>query len=147
MDDGYTQTLSGLIRKRKAMLDELYQTHDRLQRLLSDIPAIEAAIYVLGPEIELEAVREIAVKLPKGEQRPMQTARSSMAVLRKAGRPMTTRDIARQIMTERGLDVQDHAMLRVMTTRVLAALRPQRERGLVRSSPGEGVQLQWEVVR
>jgi hypothetical protein len=47
--------------------------------------------------------------------------------LRQASEPLTTRDIALQLLVERALDKSDQRLLRLMTKRVGVALRGQRE--------------------
>ena len=136
--------VSGLVTHRQAMLDELYSIHGRAKRLLNDVAAIEAAIVVLEPAITLEAAREI--DLAGIESKAARTARHSLSIIRKAGRPMRTREIALEMMRERGLDIADYGMLKVMTGRVQASLRPQRAKGVLRSSPGDGPELLWEIV-
>jgi hypothetical protein len=59
-------------------------------------------------------------------------------VLRQAAEPLTTRDIALQLLIERALDKSDQRLLRLMTKRVGVALRGQRENGVVRCDQGPG---------
>ena len=61
--------------------------------------------------------------------------------------PLTTRDIAYQLMQERALDTGDVRFLRLMTKRVGVALRLQRDRGLVRAEQGPGQYMIWSVAR
>jgi hypothetical protein len=51
-----------------------------------------------------------------------------------------------EMMRERGLDIADYGMLKAMTARVQASPRPQRAKGVLRSSPGDGPELLWEMV-
>jgi hypothetical protein len=45
-----------------------------------------------------------------------------LSFLRQAAEPLTTRDIALRLLTERALDKQDQRLLRLMTKRVGVAL-------------------------
>jgi hypothetical protein len=54
-----------------------------------------------------------------------------LSVLRQASEPLTTRDIALQLLIERALDKSDLRLLRLMTKRVGVALRGQKENGVV----------------
>ena len=50
-----------------------------------------------------------------------------------AAEPMTTRDIARQMLVSRAPDKSDIKLLRLMTKRVSVALHGQRANGTIRS--------------
>jgi hypothetical protein len=52
-----------------------------------------------------------------------------LSILRQAAEPLTSRDIALELMVERALDKNDQRLLRLMTKRVAVALRGQREKG------------------
>jgi hypothetical protein len=51
------------------------------------------------------------------------------SILRQAAEPLTSRDIALELLDSRAMDKRDQRLLRVMTKRVGAALRLQRENG------------------
>ena len=70
-----------------------------------------------------------------------------LSVLRQAAEPLTTRDIALQLLLERALDKDDQKLLRLMTKRVGVALRGQRDNGVVRSAQGPGQYMLWEIAR
>ena len=48
-------------------------------------------------------------------------------------------------MAERGLNTSDKRLVRLIGKRVGACLRYQRAKGLVRSEPGPGAYLVWNV--
>jgi len=66
-------------------------------------------------------------------------------VLRQASEPLTTRDIAIQLMTERALDTGNLKLVRLMTKRCGVALRGQRDKGVVQSAQGPGQYMIWEI--
>ena len=74
-------------------------------------------------------------------------SRIILSVLRQASEPLTTRDIALQLLVERALDKSDLRLLRLMTKRVGVALRGQRENGVVRCDQGPGQYMLWEIKR
>ena len=74
-------------------------------------------------------------------------ARIVLSILRKAAEPLSTRDIALQLLVERALDKSDQRLLRLMTKRVGVALRGQRGNGLVRCDQGPGQYMLWEIAR
>ena len=70
-----------------------------------------------------------------------------LSVLRCAVEPLTTRDIAYQLLVERALDKHDQKLAHLMTKRVGVALRGQRDNGIVRSLEGPGQYNLWELAR
>lgn len=56
-------------------------------------------------------------------------SRLVLSILRAAREPLTSREIAAQMLLERAMDAEDARMLRVMTKRVATALRDQRDPG------------------
>lgn len=66
-------------------------------------------------------------------------------VLRQAAEPLTTRDIAFQLMQERAMDTGNINLIRLMTKRCGVALRGQRNKGTVRSEQGPGQYMVWEI--
>jgi hypothetical protein len=61
--------------------------------------------------------------------------------------PLTTRDVAIELLVSRAMDKADQKLLKLMVKRVGVALRTQRENGAVRSSQGPGQLVVWEVAR
>ena len=94
----------------------------------------------------LEAIRPRALRPPKDCNRG-QMSRVVLSLLRQAAEPMTTRDLAMEMLVARALDKDDHKLTRLMTKRVGVALRTQRENGTVRSLLGPGQFVLREVAR
>ena len=62
-----------------------------------------------------------------------------LSILRQAAEPMTSRDIALELLVTRALDKHDQKLLALMTKRVGVTLRLQRVNRIVRSSTGRAV--------
>ena len=62
--------------------------------------------------------------------------RTVLSILRQAVEPMTTRDIALEMLVTRALNTEDQKLLALMVKRVGVALRLQRNNGIVRSTNG-----------
>ena len=60
--------------------------------------------------------------------------RICLSILRQAVEPLTSRDIALELLVERTMDKSDQRFLRLMRARVATALRLQRDKGVVRSN-------------
>ena len=70
-----------------------------------------------------------------------------LSILRQASEPMTSRDIALEMLVTRALDKDDQKLLALMTKRVGVTLRLQRLNAVVRSSSGPGQYMVWEICR
>ena len=70
----------------------------------------------------------------------------NFSVLRQLDKPLTTHDLAQHVIAERELNTSDKRLVRLVGKRVGACLCHQREKGLVRSEPGPGQFMLWEVV-
>jgi hypothetical protein len=68
-----------------------------------------------------------------------------LSILRLAVEPMTTHDIALEMLVTRVLDKDDQKLLALMTKRVGVARRMQRLNAVVRSSTGPGQFMLWEI--
>jgi hypothetical protein len=73
--------------------------------------------------------------------------RVALDALRNAPGPMTTQEIARHIMAERGMNTADIGLLQLFTRRTGALLRWQKTRGLLRAikDPKYGRFDLWEI--
>ena len=76
-----------------------------------------------------------------------EVSRIVFASLHQATGPLTSHDIAQHVMAERGPNASDKRLVRLVGKRVGACLRHQREKGLVRSRPGPGQYMLWEMMR
>ena len=92
-------------------------------------------------------MRPKAFRPPKDWANRGEMTRIVLSILRRASEPLTARDIAYQLLTERALNREDQKLLRVMRSRVACALRLQREKGVVQSDQGPGQYMLWEIAR
>lgn len=90
------------------------------------------AIRIFDPSYDLEGIRQ---KLPTAAHRAVRSdlARATLDALRDAPGPMTTKELARHVMAERGLNTADVSLLQSFTRRTGALLRWQKKRGILRS--------------
>lgn len=79
--------------------------------------------------------------------RPGEMSHFVLGVLRDAAEPMPTSDVVARFMAERGMDGQDRRLIEQITKRIVSTLRHQGLKGAVRSQPGAGQVLLWEVAR
>jgi hypothetical protein len=86
----------------------------------------------------VETIKPKVFRPPKEWSNRGQMSRIILSILHQAIEPLTTRDIALQLLVERALDKSDQRLLRLMTKRVGVALRGQLENGFVRCDQGAG---------
>ncbi|MDS1135543.1 hypothetical protein [Nitratireductor indicus] len=140
--DTFDHTITGLLTKRADLFNEAERIRDRLAEIKNDIGAIDRTLSVLGYEGDLDAAmprQKREVMFGKGE-----LSRAIYGELRHATAPLSSRDIAREIVTMRGEDARDRKYLSELTRRVSKALRGMRTEGAVRSAQDRKGNLLWE---
>jgi hypothetical protein len=142
-----THVVSALKTKRIQVASQIEALQGQLRQATIDLDHVEAALRLFDPEVDLAALspRKVAPILydTKGD-----TGRIILETLRTSMRPLSTAQVNEAVMKARALDTNDRALCRMMMRRTNANLKHwYRKRGLIRSMPGPGQQLLWEVVR
>lgn len=135
----------GLVKKRAELAGDVERTHERLRQLVNDLESIDRTLRIVAPDMELEAIRPKAFRPPDDWAKRGQMARLVLSILRTSKEPLTTREIAAQMLLERAMDAEDQRMLRLMTKRVGVALREQRDKGRACSTEGPGQYQLWQI--
>lgn len=139
--------VTGLVKRRAEIAGELRAAHDRVGQLVRDLAALDEALRVVAPDVEVEAIRPKMFRPPEDWSNRGQMSRIVLSILRQARDPLTTPEIAAQLVIERGLDAGDKKLMPLMVRRVGACLRHKREQGHVESLDGPGNYLMWQIVR
>ena len=139
--------LTGLVKRRAELTGDIERTHALLRKMVDDLENLDATIRQFAPDFHVEAIRPKAFRPPKDWANRGQMSRIILSILRQATEPLTTRDIALELLVTRALDQSDVRLLRLMTKRVGVALRGQKDNGAVRAMPGPGQFVLWEVAR
>ena len=139
--------LTGLVKRRAEVTGEIEAIHERLKALLNDLASLDATILQFDPEHKVEAIRPRAIRPPADWSNRGQMSRVVLSILRQATEPLTTRDIALEMLVARAMDKNDVNLFKLMTKRVGVALRTQKENGAVRAEQGPGQFVLWEVAR
>jgi hypothetical protein len=134
-----------LLRKRKEIALIIDQKQGELVNMLSDLNALDCAIRLFDPDIELSEVIMRPLPPRDGAGRG-QMSTTVLAILRTLSEPMKTEAIRDEVMKRRGLSLADRPLGRMMLGRVHSCLRAQRKRGIVRSQK-VGKASAWEVAR
>jgi hypothetical protein len=128
--------VSGLVKRRAELAGDIENTHEALRKMVLDLESLDATIVQFDPDFQVETIKPKAFRPPKDWSNRGQMSRIILSTLRQASEPLTSRDIALQLLVERALDKSDLRLLRLMTKRVGVALRIQRENGVVRCPRG-----------
>jgi hypothetical protein len=139
--------VSGLVKRRADLAGEIERTHDALRKMVQDLENLDATILQFEPDFRVEAIKPKAFRPPKDWANRGEMSRIVLSILRQASEPLTSRDIAMEMLIERALDKSDQRLLRLMTKRCGVALRIQRDNGVVRSEQGPGQYMVWEIKR
>lgn len=139
--------VSGLVKRRAALAGEIEATHETLRKMVADLENLDATIVQFDPDFKVETIKPKGFRPPSDWSNRGQMSRIILSTLRQASEPLTSRDIAVQLLIERALDKSDLRLLRLMTKRVGVALRIQKENGAVSSDQGPGQYMLWSLVR
>jgi hypothetical protein len=137
----YSHTVNGLLQKRADLFNEAERLRDRLAEIKNDIGAIDRTLNVLGYKGDLDAAmprQKREVIFGRGE-----LSKAIYRELREAEGPLSSRDIAREIVALRGEDARDRKYLSDLTKRVSKALRAMREEGNVRNVMDAKANILW----
>jgi hypothetical protein len=138
----FEHTITGLLRKRVDLFHEAERIRDRLAEIKNDIGAIDRVLGTLGYSGDLDAAmprQKREVIFGRGE-----LTRAIYGELRDAEAPLSSRDIARAIISLSGEDARDRKYLGELTKRVGKALRALREDGKVKSVTDQRGNIKWE---
>lgn len=140
--DTYEHTITGLLAKRADLFNEAERIRDRLAEIKNDIGALDRVLGTLGYKGDLDAAmprQKREVIFGRGE-----LSKAIYAELRHAEGPLSSRDIAREIVAMRGEDARDRKYIADLTKRVSKALRQMKADGNVRSLVDTKGNLSWE---
>lgn len=139
--------INGLMKRRALLTHEIEETHERLRQMVIDLESLDATLLQFDPKLQIETIRPRAFRPPKDWSKRGEMTRLIFSVLRRAVEPLTTRDIAFELIVERALDKTDQRLIRLMSKRVGVALRHLRDSGHVKHTAGPGQYNLWEIIR
>lgn len=141
-----THVVSALKEKRIQVASQIGALQGQLRQAVIDLDHVEAALKLFDPEVDLSTLpaRKVA---PVSYDTKGDTGRIILETLRTATKPLTTAAICEAVMIARRLDTNDKALCRTMMRRTNANLKHwAKKRGLIRSMPGPGQQLLWDII-
>ena len=139
--------VTGLVKRRAELAGEMKRTQDALAQMARDLETLDAAIKLVAPDLDIPAIAPKFVRPPDDWSRRGEMSRQVLTILRLAGKSLTSREIAAQMIVDKGLAATPK-LLGLMTKRVSTCLRDRREQGLVANVDARGGQyLEWVVAR
>lgn len=137
--------VTGLVKRRAELAGEMKRTQDALAQMARDLETLDAAIKLVAPELDIPSIAPKFVRPPDDWSRRGEMSRQVLTILRLAGKSLTSREIAAQMIVDKGLAATPK-LLGLMTKRVSTCLRDRREQGLVANVETRGGQyLEWVV--
>ena len=139
--------LYGLIKKRAALTGDIAHTQKQLRQKLLDLDNLDATILLFDKDYKLESIQPKGFRPESDWAHRGEMTRLILSILRKAAEPLSTRDIALEVMLYKQLDTSNAKAVITMRKRVNTALRVKRRDGLLRSMQGAGQLMLWEIAR
>ena len=138
--------ITALAKRRAQLSGDIESTQVQLHQMILNLEHLDRTLLMFDPSYEIASIKPKAFRPPADWSKRGEMTRLILGILRKATEPLTSRDIALQLMIERALDKDDEKLLRLMTKRVGVALRGQRDKDIVRSEQGPGMYQVWVLV-
>jgi hypothetical protein len=143
MEDGFENTVSGLLRKRAALVGEVEALRMAMDAALSALATMDSAIRVFRPEIDQGDLPERPAPVASAAFRG-EVQRFLLEALRKAGKPITTTELAAIVMDARRLNPADRTLAKLIRARTGHSLSGLRRKGFAESRKfGAGAELEW----
>jgi len=137
--------VEGLVKKRAELAGEMLRTQERLAQYARDLETLDNALKLVAPDLDIPAIAPKMVKPPEDWSKRGEMSRQVFGILRTSQKPMTSREIAAEMIVQRGLAATPK-LLNLMTRRVSSCLRDKRDRGLAENAPTRGGQyLEWRL--
>ena len=137
--------VEGLVKKRAAIAGEMKATQDKMASLAQDLETLDNALKVVAPDLDLAPIAPKMFRPPSDWSKRGEMSRHILAVLRTSQRALTSREIAAQMIMQKGL-ASTPKLLNLMTHRVAGCLRDRRAQGLVENPPQRaGQYLEWQI--
>lgn len=136
--------ITALSRKRAEMSGDIERLHRELSDKIAALEKLDATLLLFDPEYEIASIRPKAFRPPEDWSKRGEMTRLILGIMRKAAEPLTSSDVAVQLIAERALEPTEK-LQRLMTKRVGVALRGLRDRGIAVSEPGPGMSVVWQL--
>lgn len=138
--------IAALSRKRAELSGNIERMQRELTDAISALEKLDATLLLFDPSYEIASIKPKAFRPPEDWSKRGEMTRIILGIMRKATEPLTSSDIAAQLIVERALERMDK-LKRLMTKRVGVALRGLRDRSIAMSEPGPGMSVLWSLAK
>jgi uncharacterized protein YigA (DUF484 family) len=132
--------ITALRNKRAELSGDLAQTEARIQRLRTEIGAVDVTLRLFDPGQKPATIKPRVKRAKSSRFKAGEFSRSLLGLIREADRPLTVRDLAEAVAAAHGLDTSSPKAMRTLIANTRSAMSKPRE-GIVREDVG-GV-YQW----
>ncbi len=108
-----------------------------------DIEHVAAVILLLDPTFDLAQIRPIERYKPNPLFRRGECFRMALEVLREAGKPLTSKEVAMRMLQKRGVPEPKAGQIRHMAAVVHSSFRNHQNKAVWRLN--DGTQTQWKI--
>src|ERR1700710_1875189 len=102
--------LNGLVKRRAELAGDIENTHEALRKMVLDLESLDATIVQFDPDFKVETIKPKAFRPPSDWSNRGQMSRIILSTLRQASEPLTSRDIALELLVARALDRNDQRL-------------------------------------
>lgn len=138
-------TLSGLIERRSALAAALDEARDRVAVLTASLNQLDKTIKRRGLNGDPASIKPQRLVVRHGPRERGPIVRPVLTILRRAGEPLTLRDITLRVIDDKGLDAADVRVRRNVGHQVKMALANQRKQGIVLVVRAPGQRGLWGI--
>lgn len=143
MADDFVNTISGLLRKRAALMGEAQALREQLAAVGNTIESVDHVLRSLGFDGDLDGMKPRSNRIVFFARNELR--RFLINELRQAnGQPITARDMAEKIIGLEGKDMRDRRLRNDFVKRVGKAFKLLRQQGVAISS-GKYSSLAWRL--
>ena len=137
--------VEGLVKTRAELVGEMLRMQEQLACRARNLQTLDAALKLVAPDLDIPGIAPKMAKPPEDWSKRGEMSRVVFAILRTSQKPMTSREIAAEMIVQRG-SAATPKLLNLMTHRVAGCLRDKREQGLVENAETRGGQyLEWRL--
>lgn len=137
-------TLAGLIDKRREIAGQIEHYQRILNDLIIDLDHVDHTIALFDPNLDVELARPKQFPARHSAFRG-EMQRFVLGALRAAGEPLTSLEIAVEVVKGRGLDPNDPRAVSLIRKRVGSCLYKLKRQGFVNDVATTGTYKGWEM--
>lgn len=137
--------VTALVKKRAQLAGDIKNTQAKLRQMVLNLEHVDQTLLLFDPDYQIQSIKPHTFRPPEDWSKRGEMSRLILEILRRTKEPMTSKEIAVQMIKERALDSNDKKLARLMTKRCGVALRGLRDRNVTVSETGPGQCVLWRL--